>query len=302
MIRPVELDQGGAFGRADDDSYLASVSDLVIGLLFIFIILLMAYGFNYRQAETNQRETLTALAAERDALETERDELGLQAKALAAERDRLFALTRELEAVALAVEARHERRSTLLEEIRAYLAAREVIVSIEPENGILRLPEALLFATGDAVLRREGARAVSVLAEVLQEVLPCYSEAAPELRIACSGSATPILEAVLVEGHTDQRPIATLEFRDNWQLGAIRGINMFRALTDAQPDLEGLRNPTGQPLLGVSSYEARRPIGDPSSEPGRAQNRRIDLRFIVAAPDASDLQTLHEDASERIRQ
>ena len=35
----------------DDDSYLASVSDLMVGMLFVFIIMLMGFALSYRSAE-----------------------------------------------------------------------------------------------------------------------------------------------------------------------------------------------------------------------------------------------------------
>ncbi|MEO1020297.1 MAG: hypothetical protein AAFY56_21805 [Pseudomonadota bacterium] len=272
-----------------DDSYLASVSDLVIGLLFIFIIILMAFGLNFRQAENVQLRAVDELVEERDAMSVERDRLREETRELADERQQMVRLTQDLEAFTAALEARDDSRRKLLEEIRAYLALRNVDVLIEPENGILRLPEELLFDTAEAQLRPEGEQAVFLLADVMGQILPCYSRADPSQPGDCVDDVAPILEAVLVEGHTDHRPINTPEFQDNWELGAIRGINTFRALTNAQPDLELLRNPSDQPLLGVSSYEARRPVGDPASEAGRARNRRIDLRFIVAAPTPEEL-------------
>ncbi len=35
----------------EEDNYLASVSDLMVGLLFVFIIMLMAFALNLRTAE-----------------------------------------------------------------------------------------------------------------------------------------------------------------------------------------------------------------------------------------------------------
>ena len=35
----------------EEEGYLASVSDLMVGMLFVFIIMLMAYALSYRSAQ-----------------------------------------------------------------------------------------------------------------------------------------------------------------------------------------------------------------------------------------------------------
>ncbi len=295
--------EGGIIGS--EDSYLASVSDLVIGLLFIFVILLMAFGLNFRAAEVDHRTMLTKLTTERDELDERAQVLGAEAARLAEEaerlsreRDRLIEVTQELDALTSILRDRDAQRQDLLEEIQSYLNARGVDVNVDPESGILRLPEELLFASGEALIRPEGERALTHLADVLAKILPCYSRVAESEPRRCPDRQQPILEAVLVEGHTDNRPIRNEEFRDNWELGTVRGINTFRALTAAQPALEGLLSADDQPLLGVSSYEARRPIDVADSDASLARNRRIDLRFVVAAPSAEDIRDFRMGAGD----
>ena len=84
-------------------------------------------------------------------------------------------------------------------------------------------------------------------------------------------------------------PLRGGPFGDNWALSAARGVTTFKALTRDAPELEALRNPRGEALLGVAGYEARRPVASGDSPEARRLNRRIDLRFLVAAPDDAEL-------------
>ena len=121
-----------------------------------------------------------------------------------------------------------------------YLRERAVEVVLDPENGIVRLPEALLFDTGEAVLQPRGVRALRELAAVLALTLPCYSRAPASQQIDCPIRPKPLLEAVLVEGHTDDRPISTSTFADNWALASARAINTYKALLGYDRTLGGL--------------------------------------------------------------
>ena len=113
-------------------------------------------------------------------------------------------------------------------------------------------------------------------------------------RADCPIAPKPLLEAVLVEGHTDNVPISTPEFEDNWQLASARAINTYKALLELRAEpRRSCKNARGEDLLGVSGYEAHRPVSLAADAPtGRRLNRRIDLRFLIAAPSAEELTTL----------
>jgi hypothetical protein len=50
----------------------------------------------------------------------------------------------------------------------------------------------------------------------------------------------------------------------------------------------------GEDLLGVSGYEAHRPVSLEPTPDGRRLNRRIDLRFLIAAPAAAELTAVRK--------
>ncbi len=269
---------------ASDESYLASLSDLMIGLLFIFIIILMGFALNYRLAEqesakvtAEQKAEQQRLLAETQAQRQERQRLEAETQAQQAEKQRL-------ETVVTRLTNNDSTRRALLKDMQELLKKRGLRVLIDEKNGILRLPEALLFDSGAAQFRPEGIQAMQQLAAVLLDILPCYSQAPAALTQHCAISADVRLEAVLIEGHTDNKPISTDEFQDNWNLASYRALSTYKALSAYAPELENLKNSQQQALLSVSAYADRRPVAEQDTEEGRRKNRRIDLRFLMAAP------------------
>ncbi len=306
----------------EEGNYLVSVSDLMVGMLFVFIIMLMAFALNYRTAEDQAGQTQAQLIRERDEVSREKDRLARERDALTRQRDELaeerdqFAMERdqlakerdqlteerdllarqrdELGAVTDYLLRNDRIRKNMLAAVQSLLRERQVDVSLDPENGILRLPESLLFDSAKAVLRPEGERALRELAAVLARTLPCYSRAPAIQQVDCPIAPKALLEAVLIEGHTDNVPISTPEFADNWALASARAINTYQALLADETSLGHLKNARGEDLLGVSAYEAHRPVSlDPTPE-GRRLNRRIDLRFLIAAPSEEEVTAIRQ--------
>jgi chemotaxis protein MotB len=293
----------------EDESYLVSLSDLMVGLVFVFVIMLMAFALSYRTAEQETQSTLEVLEVETEevlaqkeqlaqelaSLAAERDLLARDRDRLADERDRLLLQRDSLGEVTSALLDQHEVRDGMLATVQDLLRGRDVEVVIDPANGVLRLPESLLFESAEAVLRPEGVRALRELATVLARTLPCYSDAPAIQQADCPLPPRPLLEAVLVEGHTDDRPIRTAAFADNWELASARALNTYRALAEFEASLLLLLNQRGEALLGVSAYEAQRPVATAATDEARRQNRRIDLRFLLAAPDEAELTRIRRE-------
>ncbi len=183
------------------------------------------------------------------------------------------------------IEASSKARDRLLTTLETTLSQRGIRVSVDRQAGILHLPGDLLFGTLSATLAPRQRDSVDILADALAQTLPCFTPIAD--RTHCDPADLPILETVLVEGHTDRRPIGIVGagFRDNDQLSTERALAVFAELRRVQPGLDALRNADGSyPLLGVSGFGDRRPLpqaqGD--TENDYALNRRIDLRFLLA--------------------
>lgn len=160
---------------------------------------------------------------------------------------------------------------------------------------MLSLPNSILFGQGEFELTPQGRQAVEIVADELAGVLPCYTDHLPGAPQCRGKSVSPNkVDAIFVEGHTDADPLSGGGvLRDNMDLSALRATNTFRRLTDSHPELELLVNASeGRrvPILGVAGYGERRPILDAKGNPEeiKAQNRRIDLRFLMVTPKSSD--------------
>ena len=153
-------------------------------------------------------------------------------------------------------------------------------------------PESILFPSGAAELNEEGRNALSILASVLAETIPCYAADAPPY---CPEDLRGEIETIFIEGHTDNVPINTPRYPDNWTLSTARAIRTYQVLTEESPSLDRYRNRYGRPLFTVSGYADRRPVASNDTEDGRRLNRRIDLRFVMVSPQTPEIvRTIQE--------
>jgi chemotaxis protein MotB len=120
---------------------------------------------------------------------------------------------------------------------------------------VLRLPEGVFFDSGDA-------RVKEATSHMLKILLPELEKRAVDVRI---------------EGHTDNRPIASGRFRSNWELSTARASAVMELfLAESMP-------PERTSIAGYAEY---RPIADNATEEGRKQNRRVDLVVTAASEEA----------------
>jgi chemotaxis protein MotB len=303
----------------EDEGYFASVSDLMVGILFVFLLMLTVFVLNYRQAEQEQlvqRSLYERLAAElqQQKLETERQTAEAERQRQEADRQRREAetqkqrnevlrgqLTEALRLLEQDLQLREQARQSLLLTLGQQLRDRGILVEVDERSGVLHLSGDLLFATGSAALSAEAQRTVLVLADVLQATLPCYAE--DQSATACSAGAVPVLETVLIEGHTDRRPIPLgARYRDNDQLATERALAVFSEMRKDQPGLDAIRNRDGLQLLGEAGYGDRRPLPDApgTSDEDFRKNRRIDIRFVLTSRISDELKRLRESIQQVI--
>ncbi|MDB5539552.1 MAG: OmpA/MotB domain protein [Devosia sp.] len=247
----------------EDENYFISMTDMMVGVLFIFIILLMVFALNFRQQTDTSEERIKRLeAVERQAEQATENLTQLQQQV----RD-------SVEAIRKANDVRRE----MLEEIKAALAQKGLEVEISTGSDILRLRDkAVRFALDDPNLSAMARGNVAIVASVLAEILPSYTR---ESR----GSAVTV-ETLFLEGHTDKQGPEL----DNWRLSTARAVNTYISLISAEPALESLTNVTGQRVISVSGYGETRPIPSISDDDYDAQ-RRIDLRFVMKIDNQDNL-------------
>lgn len=300
----------------EGEGYFASVSDLMVGVLFVFLLMLTVFALNFRDAEQSQtverqryEQALKELdeqkhrAAEQEALaktaraEAERQEMA--ALRQREENERLRALLRRAMAqVTRDIEDREAARVRLLASLQQAMHERHIDVVLDPTSGVLHLSGDLLFQTGSSTLGPQARSVVQTLSDVLMRTLPCYSGTAA---VGDCAKAEAILETVLVEGHTDRQRFqgldAAMSQDRNDRLSADRALAVFLELRRAQPGLDALRNASRLPLIGVSGYGERRPLAEAacSADGNCPDNRRIDLRFVLSPRTSDEVQRMLDE-------
>jgi chemotaxis protein MotB len=89
---------------------------------------------------------------------------------------------------------------------------------------------------------------------------------------------TPLGKEVIVEGHTDNRPISTAQFPSNWELSGARASSVVRFFLEQQ----GALVPEKYKTVGFGEF---RPVTNNETSEGRARNRRVEILFSHAGRD-----------------
>jgi len=136
----------------------------------------------------------------------------------------------------------------------------ELYVYIKDGSVYVSLEEKLLFKSGSDVVDPKGKAALKSLAQVLNSTSGIW---------------------VIIEGHTDNVPIKTALFKDNWDLSTARATSIVRLLTvDYGFDTDRITASGKGPFHPVNSNE---------TPEGRAGNRRTE---VILSPDIQEIYTL----------
>lgn len=139
------------------------------------------------------------------------------------------------------------------------------LLAPEESAGLLSIDEQ---ADGQALLRLSGnAMFASGGADVNDRQLPLLHK--------ITAALNQVAGRVIVIGHTDDQPIHSLKFKDNFALSAARAESVRQILT------QGLDNPGRIESTGAG---ASQPIALPPDLPeNRTRNRRVEIKFIPEA-------------------
>ncbi len=256
----------------EEENYFVSLSDLMTGVLFVFVILTTALALHYH---TKSGE----LAAKSKELEQAR-------QGVARATGKAEEVQEALDALAKVLREREKIRKDELQKLVSSLGKQQISVELDETNGILRLPGKLLFDASKAQLQPDGKKVLSLLAK----------EMLPVVRKGC-GESTLKWEAIYIEGHTDNIPIHE-DFPSNWHLSSARAINTYNALLLAEPSLAGQLNHQQKAVIGISGYGDQRPVADNNTDEGRQKNRRIDIRFVMAYPSRAEIEDMERKLKE----
>ena len=267
----------------ETENYFVSMTDMMVGVLFIFIILLMVFALNFRKSTDVSEDQLRELRRQHAIAEDVRRQLTTL-------QERIDAATAKLTDAA-------GRRHELLQEISGQLKSQGLDVIVDDANGVLRLTEqAVFFDPDQPIWKASDTRTqsnIGKIARVLALVLPDYTACRASV---CRTDGRSTVETVFIEGHTD---VSGTDDR-NWHLSTERATNTYRLLVSNEAGLPLLRNSKGGQVLGVSGYAAGRPIDPANTAAAKARNRRIDLRFSMDIDDRNMLEEISR-VTERMR-
>lgn len=151
-------------------------------------------------------------------------------------------------------------RKKLEKKLKPYLqnrpeAVNTVVFQTEGKRLIIRLSAARFFDPSQAAIR--------------PEVLPILDAIASEL--------VALKHHIRVEGHTDDAPLATSRFRDNWDLSASRAASVASYIQRAYR-IEGR-------MLSAAGYSSTRPLLPNDTAAGREANRRVEMAIELGNAD-----------------
>jgi chemotaxis protein MotB len=142
--------------------------------------------------------------------------------------------------------------NSVQKQISAHAASEGVLESVkfrQTERGLVVtiVTDQVVFESGSSVLQPRGERIVRVIAEALNK--------APN--------------KVMVEGHTDNQPIATAQFPSNWELSGGRGASVLRYMVD-NVGFDRQR-------IAAAGYGDTQPLASNADPAGRSTNRRVEV-------------------------
>ena len=271
--------------EADDaDSYYVSMTDMMIGVVFIFIIMLAYFALQFRS-------TTAALTGAKDAQTTAllQAATALQPRTIAAEIDeKAHVLCVPGAALGAADTARHcfaysgsapraqatpedmakAERTTLVGQLESDFDSARLPATGNAADGNLTFPADQIFLPNTTTLSPGGQAIAQKVATLLAQRLPCYAYGAPATGCDAQGaklSRANIITGASFDAFTDQG-------RAQAALALQRSVAFHDALVRLQPALGQLRTAApeqggGQPLLQVASWgqsQAALPSGNNS--------------------------------------
>ena len=143
----------------------------------------------------------------------------------------------------------------LQKEIDQYIKSqnlqKELKTSLNRNQLLITINEPALFGSGDANLKPQA----KSLAERISAVLAAHQE-----------------YQIQISGHTDNEPMNSKLFADNWELSSKRATNFLKGVLKNQTI-----DPTNFSAVGNGEFK---PIADNSTAEGRAKNRRVEIAIM----------------------
>jgi chemotaxis protein MotB len=124
----------------------------------------------------------------------------------------------------------------------------------EPRGLVISLPQAVLFAPGQAEINPAALPMIGQIAEVIEG----------------------IGNKISLAGYADPTPIHNRFFKSNWELAAARSLSLL--------DLFTTRYSIAESRFSIASYGSNDPRNPNDTPDGRASNRRVEILILDEPP------------------
>lgn len=256
--------------EVEEAGYLASASDLMVGLLFIFIIMVVILSQRISDVQVPIEPPTTVPLPP---LEPPPEPVPLPPPEPPPEKKPIQITTTpkpEPTAPTPLVPV-----TTI---IGKKLRAGGINVIIDPTSGVITLPGDALFPLGAANLSKGGEMTLTRAKTILNEILPCYIYSERKSRSDCPENSENVeIETIFIEGHTDSLPL-NRGIYTNWHLGLDRARAIYDVLVPGP--MQNFKNERTLEVVGISSYADKRPNKENPFDDSK--NRRVELRFVLA--------------------
>jgi len=132
---------------------------------------------------------------------------------------------------------------------------KKVSVITDERGIVIRVLDEAFFDLGKADLKPGAKRTLDTIATVIQS----------------------IDNPLRVEGHTDDIPIATPEFKSNWELSVRRATEVVRYLIE--------KHDVSPPRISAVGYAEYHPVAPNDTDENRSRNRRIEIVVLRSLSD-----------------
>ncbi|HSH64237.1 MAG TPA: OmpA family protein [Bacteroidia bacterium] len=211
----------------------------------------------YDELKSASGNTVAMLSSDLDKKQKELNEKENALKEREKSMQNLSARLRDMESIIRRQDSIMSRLTGTVKDALLGFNPDELTVTMHDGKVYVSMSDKLLFKSGSADVESKGKTALEKLANVLNKN--------PDVAIA-------------VEGHTDNVPIKTSQYADNWDLSAARATNVVRLLTTSYK-----MDPRRLTASGRGEFF---PVADNSTPEGKAKNRRTE---IVLSPKLDEL-------------
>lgn len=265
---------------AEENPFVLSFSDLMACLLAIFILALIV--------------TMLELQKRKEELLREQEKIKITLVELVESLQEIQTIQSNIASALDGVSQRERSLAAMLDGIQKDLKERGVEVIVAENGSVLRIPEqGLSFALGKYDIPASFEPNAKAIGEALAHALEQETN-------------RRMLDTVFIEGHTDA--VQNSREMGNWGLSAYRAISLWNYWTLKPGELSRMKDlhnlPTDpeqrpRPLISVSGYAETRSTHSPeiaaTMKPDRPEDRRIDIRFTLAASEKKNLEDLQGD-------